>query len=343
MADIGVPANAANSSFPAAAVVSGGLGLLGLGSNMASNHQAQKNFREQMNFAKYQYEDQKKYNSMQSQVARMRAAGINPALAIGSGQLGTAGSSVGSPSSPSFNPIDGAAVGSSVAAGLDADATKHLQDVQAQKISVETLTQLARDLADLYNKRANTKLTEKDSQRLDQVIKGLEFAVTHQEETYTNEQNRIKAETDNYKADERYKKSLAAYKDLEAMYIPAEKKAAIENVKALTRKAYADAISNRMSAEAARESAKAAMRNAMKDDGIFFNDTPVGRQQRNDFIEAYIDATEARSYVQESNSASGGFHAGAKGLIEAGGNSSRSQSKAVKVHSTKGRVRVVRQ
>lgn len=81
-------------------VASAGLGLLGLGNSLFNQSQQQANFEEQMRFAKYQYEDSKKYNSMPAQVARMRAAGINPALAIGSGQLGSVSSPVSEPSAP---------------------------------------------------------------------------------------------------------------------------------------------------------------------------------------------------------------------------------------------------
>ena len=70
--------------------VSIALGVGGIASSLYTNYtnqqnfsQQQKNWREQMDFAKYQYEDSKRFNSASAQVQRLRAAGINPALAFG--------------------------------------------------------------------------------------------------------------------------------------------------------------------------------------------------------------------------------------------------------------------
>ena len=86
-------------------IASTGLGLLGIGNTLSNQEQQQRNFEEQMKFARYQYEDSKRYNSMPEQVKRMRAAGINPALAISSGQLGTSSSMASQPSAPNFDSL----------------------------------------------------------------------------------------------------------------------------------------------------------------------------------------------------------------------------------------------
>jgi len=92
-------------ALPLGSIVSAGLGLLGIGNQLSNQSQQQQNFEEQMRFARYQYEDSKRYNSMPEQVKRMRAAGINPALAVSSGQLGTSSSMASQPSAPNFDSL----------------------------------------------------------------------------------------------------------------------------------------------------------------------------------------------------------------------------------------------
>lgn len=112
-------------------VASAGLGLLGIGNSLMNQNTQQANFEEQMRFAKYQYEDSKKYNSMPAQVARMRVAGINPALAIGSGQLGSVSSPVSQPSAPSFSPLGVGEIMNGMSALRSSDSLMRQQDADA--------------------------------------------------------------------------------------------------------------------------------------------------------------------------------------------------------------------
>lgn len=80
-------------------IIGAALGVAGLMSQMMANKQNQSNFNEQMDMSRYQYEDAKKYNSAYQQVMRLRAAGINPAIAFGN-NAGTAQTT----SIPSPNP-----------------------------------------------------------------------------------------------------------------------------------------------------------------------------------------------------------------------------------------------
>ena len=81
--------------------VGAGLSAFGnlLGTSLANNTN-QENFNRSLAFQKYQYEDSKKYNSAYRQAERLRAAGINPAFALGSMTAGT----ISAGSSPSANP-----------------------------------------------------------------------------------------------------------------------------------------------------------------------------------------------------------------------------------------------
>lgn len=82
--------------FDIGSALAGGFGLL---SNAFNNRQIQENNERALQFQKYQYEDSKRWNSVTEQVKRLRAAGINPAFALGAVTPGFA-SSV---SAPGFN------------------------------------------------------------------------------------------------------------------------------------------------------------------------------------------------------------------------------------------------
>lgn len=154
-----------------------GLGLLGIGNSLSNQSQQQSNFDEQMRFAKYQYEDSKKYNSMKNQVARMRAAGINPALAIGSGQLGTAASSSSLPGAPNFDSLGVGEIGQSIASGYTADIQSRsvdadiaLKDSQTKHQDIVNKTALAKELAQLEKTRSEIKKNNKDTAFVDNQI-----------------------------------------------------------------------------------------------------------------------------------------------------------------------------
>lgn len=104
-------------SVPGLLGAAGGLMLGGLGLNAQTqaNQQNMQLNRELLDFQKYQYYDQKRYNSIAEQTRRMRAAGLNPALLMQNGMVGTSGSAVGSPSVNPMQPLDFGAVGSSIA------------------------------------------------------------------------------------------------------------------------------------------------------------------------------------------------------------------------------------
>lgn len=85
-------------------IVNTGLGVAGFLSNSQANEQNQRNFEEQMKFARWQYNDTKQFNTPSNQVKMLRAAGLNPALTYGNGVQGA--SAVSQPSPTPQNPLD---------------------------------------------------------------------------------------------------------------------------------------------------------------------------------------------------------------------------------------------
>lgn len=118
--------------------ISIGLGVGGIASNLLTNSQNQANFDKQFAYSKWQYEDMKKYNSMQEQVARMRAAGMNPAFMNGALTPGNASSNT-QPGAPSLTPLDLSGL-SSLGTGIVTNNpnVKNIES-QTQKNEVETL------------------------------------------------------------------------------------------------------------------------------------------------------------------------------------------------------------
>ena len=127
----------------------GGLGsALGINSQREANEENMKFNRELLAFQKYQYEDMKRYNSMAEQVRRIKSANLNPALMMQGGNVGTAQSSVGSPSANAMQPLDIGSVATPISDmigsaangfGSFARSTKDLAD--AAKAVAETTEQ----------------------------------------------------------------------------------------------------------------------------------------------------------------------------------------------------------
>lgn len=135
------------ADFPFGSLVNAGLGLFGISQNneMIEEQRAlndwQKAFsRENLEFAKYQYQDSKKYNSAKEQANRLRQAGINPAFALGAMSAGQA-SSVGGVSSPTLDvppAADLSALGSVASALVLSDSERRLNDSQTARNEVAT-------------------------------------------------------------------------------------------------------------------------------------------------------------------------------------------------------------
>ena len=158
-------------SLGAAAILGGSSflsGLLGSQSTQSTNQQNYKQFRESMDYDRWKFNQEMRYNSIQSQVRQMRAAGLNPALTgQGAAQSVSAG---GAPSANPMQPVDyssfvnaGASVVDSLfGAGLQEKQTENIQQdtigktIDNQTKGIENLYRIKNLFEDVKNKGANT-------------------------------------------------------------------------------------------------------------------------------------------------------------------------------------------
>lgn len=113
-------------------LASAGSGLYGAWLNKESqdkvNRESARQFDESLRFQKYTYEDAKKYNSAVAQVARLRQAGLNPALAFGSGNAGSISAGTSPASTAQMGSVDytpmAQQLGTAISDGLNASLIK---------------------------------------------------------------------------------------------------------------------------------------------------------------------------------------------------------------------------
>lgn len=122
-------------------------GLSTLSQQEKQNRIAQQQFNETMKFNRYTYEDAKKYNSAVAQVARLRQAGLNPALAFGSGNAGSVSAGTAPSSTAEMGVTDmspfAAQVGASINQGLQAGlAESTIRKTEADALNAESRTKL---------------------------------------------------------------------------------------------------------------------------------------------------------------------------------------------------------
>lgn len=180
-------------------------GIAGAASNMASNSAnkgiAQMNnafnekmMQKQMDYNSQMYErqlgdtwafynDQKEYNSLQSKMQQAREAGVNPALALGSGAFG----SVSSPSAPSAQGVtpptasqyqaDYSGIGRSVGDAINlynqlknSQSSRGVSDAESYNMRIEGQYKAAQAMADLVLKKSQAKSIDAKTD-IDKIIK----------------------------------------------------------------------------------------------------------------------------------------------------------------------------
>lgn len=314
-----------------------GASLLGIGNSLALQGQQQANFDEQMRFQKYMYEDSKRYNSMKNQVARMRSAGINPALALGAGQLGSVVSPSGQPSAPSF---DGLGIGDTLGglASLEsAESQKEVYAEDAKRIKIDNMTRLTKNSIDIMESIAKLRKLGIETDNAEELLKQNMFVTQHQQEQFDATIKKLTAEANFLDSQSYNNQILSAKLGFEVAHQAEEFTKRMNLLDKQAYNAYWTAIAANKSAEAARTSAAAVYYDAHKILGI--PEGKIDSDNWNSIVVGKLDALAAQGYIQESESTSNdtGFDFGSSVYGKVGASNKHSTSKTTnkKVYGTK--------
>lgn len=126
------------SAIGAAAILGGASllsGLFGVNSQKSANAQNYKIFKEQMQYDKWKFQEEQRYNSQYNQMMQLRRAGLNPALVNGNSSSISAGST---PSANPMNPVDYSSFLNAGSAAAGALSSASLQEKQGSNIDSQT-------------------------------------------------------------------------------------------------------------------------------------------------------------------------------------------------------------
>lgn len=254
-----------------------------------SMNEWQKDFsNRQFAFQKYQYENMKKYNSMQEQVARMRAAGLNPAFALGGLNAGQA-QSVGGSAAPTLElppSADLSALGG-ISSGLILNsAQKRVLDSEASKNEADTRN---KEIENLFaHEDWKSKIYGRDTQswlndQLAQVAKlNVEFDKRSMED-------RLKA----ISYENQYKDSLITAQDITNQFLPTQLAETCAELVARQFAAYA-------TGRASLSQAHSAMMRAVNEQHAFDALYGGNPSERSNFYKATLDGLLKLNDVRES-------------------------------------------
>lgn len=204
-----------------AGLVLAGSALAGLGSAVASflgqksaNETNMEMFNRSLEFQKYQYEDSKKYNSAYEQVRRLRAAGINPAFALGT--MGAGQVSAGS--APSGNPQQPVGIGDlgGLFSGLLNDAAQrelitsqvHKTNTETEGLGIDNVFKNEDWISKLYNRDSDSALN-------DELIKIRKLDAQYLGASMKNRLLKLEYET-------QYQDALLTAQDIANQYLPTQ-------------------------------------------------------------------------------------------------------------------------
>lgn len=186
--------------YVGAALVTGATSFL---SNAVTNNANKKLNEKMLSFQKYQYEDMKKYNSMKEQVKRMRDAGVNPALALGAGQLGTPATGVSSPSATPMESPDLSGAASMVSQGFQMhqqqpliDANVEKTKAEAQNQQINNTTQLSKNIAEIGAILAKSDVDKETRELLKQQQEQMRIQLQYLNQNEANKAHILQVQSD---------------------------------------------------------------------------------------------------------------------------------------------------
>ena len=172
-------------------------------SNAVTNNANKKLNQKMLEFQKYQYEDMKKYNSMKEQVKRMRDAGVNPALALGAGQLGTPATGVSSPSQTPMEAPDLSGATSMVSQGFQMhqqqpliDANVEKTKAEAQNQQINNTTQLSKNIAEIGAILAKSDVDKETKELLKQQQEQMRIQLQYLNQNEANKAHILQVQSD---------------------------------------------------------------------------------------------------------------------------------------------------
>lgn len=262
-------------------------GLLGVDSQNRANAENARYNRELLAFQRYQYEDQKRYNSIVEQARRMRAAGFNPALMMQNGTLGTAGSQVGSPSMIPQQPLDIGSIGSAISqiAGVGIDAVSSY--ARAAKDIEESIGQQIKNSYsdDLYK-------WDIDNKKALSYMQGLQGEVNLQSAKFLQQSMGDRLMQEKWRSE--MVRADAGLKLVASSYAEGEHASNIYNKLAL---AYSAVLTGQASVKQAFAALKNAMTNENNSKALYGLDD----NDRADFFEAALDQLDTASELNRSS------------------------------------------
>lgn len=239
-----------------AAIAAGAAGVAGgLAGPLLENYQANKQARWQEHLLEY--------NKPVNQVARLREAGLNPALAMGEGQLSPGNSSSSGSydiGSYDFSPA-GNAIGSSVGLLLQKqqiEAQSRKDNATAQGQEIRNNNEQERSLLELENLRADLAKKGKDTTYVDKMISYKEKEIDAFDKRNAAEVMRIQNEAKKYERESQLLDLQTEYQRIVNQYAPAQQDKLLRQIDAHTKELLSAAYEhNKSGLKAAAESALA--------------------------------------------------------------------------------------
>ena len=261
------------------AIVLGALGAAGLIGSALANKSASDTQVEQQ---KALYSDSKQYNSSIEQVKRLRAAGLNPALAYGTGS-----SEVSAPNLPTRIPFqnpDLSGLASLSKTGQEVgniESNTRLQQSQAQGQEIENNYIAAKNLSSIYHTDADSWLKDKMSDLTKLDIKYNELSMN----------DRLRQ----IKNDIAFRDALTTAQDLQNMYLPIKLPQEVQESVARQYNLY-------KTGAASMKQASAAIMQAVSNAGAFDAQYGGDKQSRAQYFNATLRALDALGSERMSNS-----------------------------------------
>lgn len=321
-------------AFPLSGVLGVGSMMLDTANKYMNQAQQQDNFDEQMRFQKYMYEDSKRYNSMQAQVQRMRVAGINPALAIGSGQLGAVSTPSGQPSAPTPVSLGVGENLQGLASLQSSEAESMVAKEDAMRLNQDNQTRMVKNSLDIATAIEKLRKLGIDTSNAYELLKQNMFTTEHQQEDFDRRMNKLTAESNFLDSQSYNNQILSAKLGFEVEHQEEEFNKRMNLLDQQAFNAYYTAIAAGKSADAAAKTAESVYYDAHKILGI--PEGKIDNDRWNNIVVGKIDALAAQSYVPESEGVTNGsnFNVGSRHIFTLSGGYNHGKTSTKQRHVT---------